>query len=235
MADSTELVNRAIDLSDSEDYAGALQLLTQAILADPNNAQAYFERGMALLNLAQDAEAIPDFDQALAINPEFPGARKWRANALAALGNHQQAAEERLATLRANPEGSHQGMGVNPQVWADCATAFISAGNSLKARELLTEYFESYAQSVTKYIRYETAPMRLMAKLLIQSGELTRACEFAERAYASAHQRPADLLAYALALESSGNLDAARLVCTKAMEVNDQMPGIQALQERLSA
>ena len=44
MPDSTKLVHDAIDLSDSEDYSGALSLLTQAIAADPNNAQAYFER-----------------------------------------------------------------------------------------------------------------------------------------------------------------------------------------------
>ncbi|NEZ66439.1 tetratricopeptide repeat protein [Leptolyngbyaceae cyanobacterium CCMR0082] len=81
MPDSTELVHRAIDLSDAEDYTGALNLLTRAITVDPNNAQAYFERGMVLLNLDQDANAIPDFDRALAIDSEFPGARDWRARA----------------------------------------------------------------------------------------------------------------------------------------------------------
>jgi len=92
MPNSTELVHRAIDLSDAEDYRGAVNLLTQAISADSSNAQAYFERGMALLNLDQGANAIADFDRALTIESEFPGARDWRARTLASLGDHQRAA-----------------------------------------------------------------------------------------------------------------------------------------------
>jgi Flp pilus assembly protein TadD len=79
MPDSTKLVHRAIDLFGAEDYAGAFDLLTQAITVDPGNAQAYFERAMALLNLDRDADAMADFDRALVIAPGFPGARDWRA------------------------------------------------------------------------------------------------------------------------------------------------------------
>ena len=70
MTDSSQLVHRAMDLSDAEDYAAAFDVLTQAIRMDPGNAQTYFERGMVLMNLGQDAEAIPDFDRALAIDSE---------------------------------------------------------------------------------------------------------------------------------------------------------------------
>ena len=123
MPDSAELVHRAIDLSDAEDFTGALNLLTRAITADPINAQAYFERGMVLLNLDQDANAVADFDRALAIDPDFPGARDWRSKALASLGDHQSAAEGLLKDLQSHPDGPHQGMGVSPQNWADCADA----------------------------------------------------------------------------------------------------------------
>src|SRR5262245_10888140 len=115
MTHTAELVHRAIDLSDAEDYRGAVNLLTQAISADASNAQAFFERGMALLNLDQAADAIADFDRALTIDPAFPGARDWRARTLESLGSHQQAAEDRLRELRANPDGPHPGMGVSPQ------------------------------------------------------------------------------------------------------------------------
>jgi hypothetical protein len=74
----------------------------------------------------------------------------------------------------------------------------------------------------------------MLAKLLIQSGDSGRACEFAQRAYSSKHQSPADVLCYALALEASGNLPRAREVCVEAMEINDQMPGVRELHERLS-
>ena len=63
MDTSIELVHRAIDLSDDEDYTGAIELLTRAISLDRKNAQAYFERGMALLNLDQNADAAANFDR----------------------------------------------------------------------------------------------------------------------------------------------------------------------------
>jgi tetratricopeptide (TPR) repeat protein len=125
-------------------------------------------------------------------------------------------------------------MGVSPQKWADCADAFIKAGNHQKARDLLEDYFKNYASRVTSYAHFETAPMRMLAKLLIQSGDSDRACEFAQQAYSSKHQSPADVLAYALALEASGNLPRARELCAEAMGINDQMPGVKELHERLS-
>ncbi|MDV3350159.1 tetratricopeptide repeat protein [Leptothoe sp. LEGE 181152] len=234
MPDSTELVHRAIDLSDAEDYTGSLNLLTRAITVDPNNAQAYFERGMVLLNLDQDANAIPDFDRALAIDSEFPGARDWRARARQSLGDHQSAAEDRLKELQSHPNGPHEGMGVSPQKWADCAEAFINAGNHQKARELLEDYFDNYSIKVTSYARFETAPMRMLAKLLIQSGDFERGCEFAQQAYSSDHQCPMDVLIYALVLESSGDSVAARRVFDEANQINDQMPGVKDLHERLT-
>ena len=234
MPDSTELVHRAIDLSDAEDFTAALNLLTRAITVDPTNAQAYFERGMVLLNLDQDANAVADFDRALAIDHEFPGARDWRSKALASLGDHQSASEDLLKDLQSHPDGPYQGMGVSPQKWTDCADAFIKAGSHQKARELLEDYFNNYASRVTSYAHFETAPMRMLAKLLIQSGDSGRACEFAQQAYSSKHQAPADVLCYALALEASGKLPRAQEVCAEAMEINDQMPGVRELHERLS-
>ncbi len=234
MPNSTELVHRAIDLSDAADYNGALNLLSRAIAADPNNAQAYFERGMVLLNLGQDADAVPDFDRALAIDPEFPGARDWRSRALESLGDHQSAAEDRLKELESHPDGPYEGMGVSPQKWADCAEAFINAGKHQKARDLLEDYFNNYANKVTSYAHYETAPMRMLAKLLIQSGHFRRACELAQQGYSSDHQCPMDVLVYALALESSGDLAAARRICDEAIAINDQMPGVRELNDRLT-
>jgi tetratricopeptide (TPR) repeat protein len=234
MSRITELVHRAIDLSDAEDYPAALKLLTRAIAVDATNAQAYFERGMVRLNLRQDAEAVADFDRALELDGDFPGARDWRARTLASLGDHQRAAEDRLRELRAHPDGPYQGMGVIPQDWADCAEAFVDAGQPDVARELLEEYFDGPVHKVTSYARFETAPMRMLAKLLIQSGDSARASELAQRAYASQHQCPKDVLVYAEALEASGALDDARRICAEALAINDQMPGVRELGERLA-
>ncbi|WP_185964326.1 tetratricopeptide repeat protein [Aliikangiella marina] len=229
----TSLIRQAIDFSGNGEYSKAINLLTQAILIEPDNEQAFFERGMAYLELNNEPDALADFDRALQINPEYSGARDWRSRTLSALGKYDAAADEKLRNLRKNPNGKY-GMGVSPQSWADCATAFIAAGKHTKARELLEEYFLDYVTKVESYANYETAPMRILSKLLIQSGAFERASEYAKTAYHSQHQVPADILAYALALEASGDIDGAKKLSAEAMKINDQMPGAKQLYQRLS-
>jgi len=229
----TQLIHKAIDYSDDGDYVNSINLLTKVVSINPNSEQAYFERGMAYLELNKDADAIADFDRALKLDPEYSGARDWRARTLASLGAFQKAAEDQLKVLRDNPNGKY-GMGVSPQSWADCADSFISAGNHDKAKELLEEYFTVHSKKVDGYAPYETAPMRILSKLLIQTGEFERAVQLSEKAYLSKHQAPADILIYALSLEASGAIEDARRVSKEAMEINDQMPGVRELNRRLT-
>jgi len=78
-------------------------------------------------------------------------------------------------------------MGVCPQAWADCAEEFVKAGDSAKAIDLLEEYLARHAARVTAYACYETAPLRLLARLLADVGEPERAAELMARARASPH------------------------------------------------
>jgi predicted Zn-dependent protease len=193
MADAaTRLIHKAIDLTDDGDHEGAVKLLTRAIKANPANPQAYHERAMSLLNLDRPHAALADFDRALELDPKFPGARDWRARTLADLGEHLASAEERLLDLRDHTDGPHAGMGVSPQRWADCAEEFAKAGDPAKAVELLEEYLAEHASRVTAYACYETAPLRALARLLADAGQLRRAQELAARACASPHTVPAD-------------------------------------------
>ena len=178
-SEAPKLVQRAIDLSDEGDYNGAINLLTQAITADPKNAQAYFERGIALLNLDKATDATKDFGRALAFNPNFPGARGWRARAAADLGDHQSAAEDRLKDLQAHPDGPHQGMGVDPQQWAYCADSFINAGNIAKAKEVLEDYFTNYAGKVSSYDLVNTR--RICAEAMKWNDQMPGVKELSER------------------------------------------------------
>lgn len=209
MADTTDMIHRAIDLSEDEDYTGAIKLLNEAITIDSTNAQAFFERGMALLNLDQDADAVEDFGHTLQLDPDFPGARDWRARALESLGNHQLAATDRLEELRRRPDGPHAGMGVCPQDWAECAEAFVAAGDPTTARSLLEEYFAGPVGSVTKYQRYATAPMRVLARLQLRSGELDSALDTAADAARHEHSCPADHELYGIVLASCGRVAEA--------------------------
>lgn len=232
MSDAIRFVHLGIDLADQEAYSAAIEEFDRAIMLDSRNAQAYFERAMALLSLDRDAEAAADFDRALAIDPEYPGALDWRSRARESLGDHLGAAQDRLQDLRDHPDGPH-GMGVSPQNWSDCAEAFLDAGQAERARELLEEYFEQHAHRVTQYACYETAPMRLLAKLLLQSGEPRPAVELARKAHASSHRCPIDFLILALALEAAGESEEAKTACRQAVEENDEMPGLAELRRRL--
>jgi tetratricopeptide (TPR) repeat protein len=192
MADTaTRLIHKAIDLSDDGDYTGAIGLLTQAIKADSANPQAHHERAMALANLDRDREAVRDFERTLELDPVFPGVRQWLARTFARLGEHYQAAEAWLRYLRDNPDGP-PGMGVSPQDWTDCAEQYALAGDPARAIELLEEYLAHHAARVTALACYETAPLRLLAKLLSEGGDTKRAAELREWARASPHRVPAD-------------------------------------------
>jgi hypothetical protein len=135
---------------------------------------------------------LADFGRALELNPTFPGARDWRARTLARLGEHRASAEDRLRDLRDHPNGRHEGWGVCPQDWADCAEEFVKAGDQATAIDLLEEYLARHASHVTAYACYETAPLRLLARLLTEVGDLDRAAELRCRALASPHRVPAD-------------------------------------------
>jgi len=191
MLGAGQLIQLAIDLSDNGDYEGAVDLLTQAATADPTEPQAYHERAMAVANLGRDREAVADFERALTLDPVYPGAREWLARTLRSLGEHRRAAEEWLRHLRAEPDGP-PGMGVCPQTWADCAGQFVEAGDHARAVTLLEEYLTRYANRVTAYTCYETAPLRLLAHLMDQAGDASRAEELRTRARASPHRVPAD-------------------------------------------
>ena len=230
---STELVHRAIDLSNDGNYNSAIEVLTRAIAEDPRNAQAYFERAMALMSLDRDADAIADFSSALDISPFFPGALDWRARAFAAVGDFASAAEDCRLDLQPDLAGRHLSMGINPQKWADCAQLHVKAKRSDAAREMLETYFSDYSSRVTNYASYETSPMRVLASLYMETGESGLALQYARRAYSSSHRKPSDILVLALALEASGDLVGARKVCAEAMTVNDRMPGVQELHRRL--
>lgn len=189
--DAARLIHKAIDRTGDGDYSGAFKLLDRAITADPSNPQAHFERGMALAELNRDREAVAGFERAVELDPVLPGAREWLARTFRGLGEHRRAGEEWLQYLRDNPDGP-PGMGVSPQSWADCAEQFALAGDAGRAVALLDEYLARHAAGVTNYARYETAPLRLLARLLEQAGNPNRAAEQRARARVSPHRVPAD-------------------------------------------
>ena len=83
-------------------------------------------------------------------------------------------------------------MGVSPLDWSGCAEQFALAGEPARAVEVLEEYLARHAARVTAYACHETAPLRLLARLLEEAGDAGRAAELRARARASPHRKPAD-------------------------------------------
>jgi len=71
----------ASDISDLGGHRIAVAWLSRLIKAEPNRPRAYFERGMAHLELRSNVNALIDFEQCLRIDPTFPGAKDWHARA----------------------------------------------------------------------------------------------------------------------------------------------------------
>jgi hypothetical protein len=188
--DPRRLFELAVDYANEGAYSRAIDLFRQVIAREPANAQAHHELAMALIE-DHPRDAVIEFERALAIQPGFPGSRDWLARTLRDLGDHRRAAELQLEELREHPDGKYE-MGVSPQRWADCAESFAMAGQPARAIVLLEEYLAAHASRVVAYARDETAPLRVLARLLDEAGNVQRAAELRARARSSPHRVPTD-------------------------------------------
>jgi len=71
----------ASDISDLGGHRLAVRWLSRLIASDPQRPRAYFERGLARLELNDAEGAKDDLSMCLRIAPEFPGAQQWYSNA----------------------------------------------------------------------------------------------------------------------------------------------------------
>jgi tetratricopeptide (TPR) repeat protein len=85
------------------DYQGAIQALNQAIVLNPNYADAYYNRGIARSSLGDKKGAIADYNEALRINPNYAEAYYNRGNARSSLGDKKRAIADYDQALRINP------------------------------------------------------------------------------------------------------------------------------------
>jgi Flp pilus assembly protein TadD len=61
------------------DYAGeAIEDLNRAIELEPENAEAYYQRGRAYSLLGEPAKALSDYEQTCALNPDHAKAAEKR-------------------------------------------------------------------------------------------------------------------------------------------------------------
>jgi tetratricopeptide (TPR) repeat protein len=77
----TNLIDEGARLYRRGEYAGARDAFTQALRLDPQNASAYYNRGLAWKALKDYAKAIADLDEAIRLNPR--DAEAWNNRGLA--------------------------------------------------------------------------------------------------------------------------------------------------------
>ncbi len=191
----------AMDMSDAGNWTNALKEFDRLLAAHPKEAQTRFERAMVLLNLDRDAEAIAELKQVLELVPDYPGARRWYAVALAAQGRPMLAAEVNLRELQAlAPE--HWSAGGD--AWADCADYFLKAGAPDRALAALDIYFEQYEEKQRGKWMYSPAPFRQQARTLLLLDRPHEALAAIKRAVADPRTVPADMFVRLRALAAVG-------------------------------
>ncbi|GAA5023594.1 hypothetical protein GCM10011506_06570 [Marivirga lumbricoides] len=216
-----ELIIKVIDLSDEGKYKEALKICDSIIESNSDYDRVYFERGVIYLNQERDELALLDFEKLLKINPDYPGAKDWYSKTLSDLGRNSKAATVKLEELRSQPDGKY-GMGVSPNDWAECARNFIEAGYDEIAKSVLEEYFNQYEPNVRNYKSYETAPIRVYAKLLLSLNKKELALSESGKAIDSQHTVPADYEVYIEALIENNQTEKASIEINKYVsEIHD--------------
>ena len=116
----------------NEVYRSTLALWTDTAAKRPGNARAHMELGVALQEAGRSAEAVPEFEEALRLQADYPKARNNYANALIAVGRLDDARAQYEIVIRQLPERAEpwHGLGIvmlNEQKWPEAIACFETA------------------------------------------------------------------------------------------------------------
>jgi Tfp pilus assembly protein PilF len=115
------------------DYQGALHHIDRALKLQPDNAEAFFNRGLALHKLDRLDDAVASYDRALALKHDYAEAFYNRGHALHA----QNRLDEALASY-------DRAVALRP----GAADAFNNRGNTLLELKRLDEALASYERAI---------------------------------------------------------------------------------------
>ncbi|MBF0473129.1 MAG: tetratricopeptide repeat protein [Nitrospirae bacterium] len=76
----------------------------KAIKLNPQDAKAYFDRGVSYGKLGNYQQAINDYNKAIELNPQFANAYVHRGNSYADLHNYQQSISDYNKAIELNPQ-----------------------------------------------------------------------------------------------------------------------------------
>jgi tetratricopeptide (TPR) repeat protein len=101
------LFRKALELSRDKDYAGAIKAFSSCILAMPDNASAYYNRGLIYQYVGRHDTAIPDYTKAISLSRFNPDAYYNRAIAYHHLGDLAQAIKDYTKAIELNPDDAY--------------------------------------------------------------------------------------------------------------------------------
>ncbi len=105
---------KAVQLLKSEDYKGALNLLTELVKEFPENADYYSERGVVFFHVRKKKEAIKDMDKAVELEPHKSYRYSSRAYILGHYGKTEAAITDYEKAIELDPEDAiaHNNLGL---------------------------------------------------------------------------------------------------------------------------
>ncbi len=198
-------------------YETAVQLIGQALKANPKSAAAHSNLGNALSGLKRLEEALASYDRALAIQPDFVDALNNRGNTLSGLERHDEALASYDRALAIRP---------------DYVDALNNRGNALNDLERYEEALASCERALAIKPDY--------AEALNNRGNALNGLKRHDEALASYDRALALRPDYAEALNNRGNAlnllmrhEDALVTCNRALAIKPDY--IEALYNRGSA
>jgi tetratricopeptide (TPR) repeat protein len=96
-------LNLGAALSDTGDYAGAMQAHNNALRLQPHSEKAYYNRGMTYRLTGQLKESIDDFTRAVRLRIDYPQAWFNRGNDFRDLGRYEEAVRDYSMAIGFDP------------------------------------------------------------------------------------------------------------------------------------
>ena len=129
------LSDKAHELAESGQYEKALELVNREIKTDPNNANAWYNKGVLLFKMCRYQDARNSFAQAADIDPEFAEAWYNKGIALMTLGKYLEAIRTFDKAITINPndcEARQQRDLAQKKIMESCSSSPSPSGKQTK-------------------------------------------------------------------------------------------------------
>jgi tetratricopeptide (TPR) repeat protein len=230
------------DVTPESQYDLAISQFTKAIEADPENAQAYSDRGNAYGAQGQYAKAIADLNKALEIDPDNALAYFNRGNAYGDQGQYDRAISDFNKAIEMNPS-DEDAYNYREAAYRAKARSYLAVSDYTRAIETNPKDVSAYIGRGIAYSaeeKYERAIPDFSKALEINAKDAGAYCCRA-RAYVGNGKYDQAIMdcnqaieicprlaqAYcnrALACTKKGEYDRAISDCNKALEIDPRLP-----------